>query len=111
MNVIAPVEKFADYIFKPGATHGKDRVFRSLGYSRSDSQTLSEQYSLQAAARYAVQDFTQGKSDEYGQRLNIEIEIAGIGDKVGQISYLISGWMIKDDGSIALNTPFAGFAR
>jgi len=24
---VAPVEKFRDYIFKPGATHGKDQVF------------------------------------------------------------------------------------
>lgn len=33
MQLIAPVEKFYDYIFKPGAAHGKDHVFRSLGYS------------------------------------------------------------------------------
>ena len=72
---------------------------------------LSKLYSLQAAVKYAAHDYKLGRADGYGQRLNIEIERAGIGDKVGQTSYLISGWMIKEDGSIALNTPFAGFAR
>jgi len=34
---VAPVEKFRDYIFKPGATHGKNQVFQSLGYDVSYS--------------------------------------------------------------------------
>lgn len=111
MQLIAPVEKFYDYIFKPGATHGKDHVFRSLGYSRSDSQMLSELYSLQAVARYTAQDFTLGKADEFGQRINIVIELVGQGDFSSQSSHLISGWMTRDDGTLTLNTPFSGFAR
>ena len=73
---IAPVEKFRDYVFKPGAIHGKDHVFRSLGYDRSHSEMLSALYSSQAAAKYAAQEYLLGKADKYRQRIGIEIEPA-----------------------------------
>lgn len=108
---VAPVEKFRDYIFKPDATHGKDQVFRSLGYDVSYSAQLAAIYQQQAAAKYASQDFSRGRLDQYGQRINIGIELEGVGEQAGKKSYLISGWMIQADGSITLNTPFSGFAR
>lgn len=108
---VALVEKFRDYIFKPGATHGKDRVFRSLGCSASHALELAVLVEQQAADKYVNQDFSFGLSDEHGQRISIEIELPGIGEHMGQRSHLISGWMIRSDGSITLNTPFSGFAR
>lgn len=54
INFIAAVEKFSEYIFKPGATHGKDHVFRSLGYDGSHSASLSALYSSQAAVKHAA---------------------------------------------------------
>ena len=115
-NFIAPVEKFRDYIFKPGARHGKDHVFRSLGYDGSHSEMLSVLYSSQAAAKYAAQDFTLGKADEYGPRINIVIELTvhrltTKGHISGRSSYIIPGWTIRDDGLVTLNTPFSGFPR
>jgi filamentous hemagglutinin len=55
--------------------------------------------------------FSLGRKDQYGQRIDIEIELAGIGDAKGKTSYLKSGWMIMKEGSIKLNTPFTGFTR
>jgi len=52
-----------------------------------------------------------GKYDQYGQRIEIEIELKGIGDATGKKSYLKSGWLIQEDGSIKLNTTFTGFTR
>jgi len=108
---VAPVEKFRDYIFKPGATHGKDHVFRSLGYNQAHSAQLATIFEQQAADRYAHGEFSLGRLDHYGQRINIEIQLDGTDDYSDQKSYLISGWMIQNDGSITLNTPFTGFAR
>lgn len=108
---IAPIEKFRDYIFKPGAIHGKDQVFRSLGYNRSHSADLAHLYEQAADERYSRQDFALGMLDQYGQRITIEIELTGIGVDAHRRSYLLSGWMIQSDGSITLNTPFSGFAR
>lgn len=107
----APIEKFSDYIFKLGATHGKDHVFRSLGYNRSHSAELSYLYEQAADERYSRQDFALGMLDQYGQRITIEIHLIGIGSNAHRQSYLLSGWMIQSDGSITLNTPFSGFAR
>ncbi|MGH3859137.1 DUF6883 domain-containing protein, partial [Actinokineospora sp.] len=107
----ADVRKFSDYIFKAGANHGKTPVFTRLGFSRTNSEELVEIYTSQAAEKYARGSYTLGKKDEYGQRINIEIELHGIGNARGNVSYLTSGWMVKSDGSLMLNTPFSGFSR
>lgn len=110
-SATANVRKFTDYIFKPGADHGKNSVFSSLGYSATDSAVLASMWESQGAAKYAQGEFTLGKLDTYGQRINIEIELQGRAQAQGQTSYLRSGWMIQGDGSIKLNTPFSGFTR
>ena len=110
-HVKVPVEKFRNYIFKENADHGKNVVFEKLGYSRSDSEYLANLYKEQGRAKYNAGNYTLGKLDEHGQRINIEIELRGIGDFSDKVSYLKSGWMINADGSISFNTPFTGFTQ
>ncbi|WP_310665869.1 DUF637 domain-containing protein [Burkholderia multivorans] len=107
----ADSRKFSDYIFATGADHGKNAVFESLGYSGADSASLTQMWEQQAAQKYAQGQYTLGKLDQYGQRINIEIALPGKGAAAGQTSYLRSGWMIQGDGSIKLNTSFSGFTR
>lgn len=86
--------KFTDYIFRPGATHGKDAPFRSLGYSREHSSELAEIWQRQAAERLARGEYTLGRADQYGQPINIEIALPGQGTAAGRTSYMKSGWML-----------------
>lgn len=106
-----PVDKFRNYIFKPGATHGKNKVFEGLGYDRNDSEYLAQLYQEQAMEKYMSGEYVLKKKDEFGQRIDIEIELRGKGAYENKVSYLKSGWMINEDGSISLNTPFSGFTR
>jgi hypothetical protein len=110
VDVTIDSRKFSDDIFKEGATHGKDKVFRSLGYGREHSEMLVE-HRKQASERYASGVYELGKKDQYGQRIDIEIVLEGIGPAAGKSSSLRSGWMIRPDGSVSLNTPFSGFMR
>jgi hypothetical protein len=112
-NIASPatVRKFSDYIFKPGATHGKDHVFRSFGYGPEHSQLLANEFTRQATARYAARDFILGRADQYGQRITIPIDLVGQGEASGRTARILSGWMIRPDGSLSLNTPFTGFFR
>jgi filamentous hemagglutinin len=103
--------KFSEYIFKEGSAPGKAIVFEDLGYGVQDSKLLSAIYEQQAAAKYAAGEYTLGTLDGYGQRINIEIKLNGIGDYSNKTSYIKSGWMINADGSISLNTPFSGFTQ
>lgn len=105
------VRKFSEYIFKDGADHGKDVAFKNLGYGKEYSDDIVKLYQEQVNMKYQRGDFTLGKLDDYGQRINIEIKLPGIGDAAGNISYLKSGWMILEDGSIKLNTPFSGLTK
>lgn len=111
VNVNADSRKFSEYIFKDGAAPGKDVVYKNMGYGMKDSQALTNMYKEQAALKYAKGEYTLGKANLFGQRINIEIELPGIGDAAGKTSYLKSGWMIKPDGSLLLNTPFSGFTK
>ena len=110
-NVNADIRKFTEYIFKDGAAPGKDVVYKNMGYGINDSETLINMYKEQATMKYAKGEYTLGKADSFGQRINIEIELPGIGDAAGKTSYLKSGWMVKPDGSLSLNTPFSGFTK
>lgn len=110
-NPFVDERKFSDYIFKPNAAHGKDHVFRSLGYSREDSAELVKIWQKQAIKKMAGGQYTLGKLNQYGQRINVEIALPGKGASAGKISYLNSGWMLLPDGSLKLNTPFSGFTR
>lgn len=107
----ANITKFTDYIFKPGAVHGKTTVFTSLGYGIEHSEILVNIYETQGWLKYQQNLYSLGKLDGFGQRINIEIELYGIGNATGKVSYLNSGWMMQPDGGISLNTPFSGFTR
>jgi filamentous hemagglutinin len=65
----------------------------------------------QGAAKFARGEYTNGRLDQWGQRINIEIEVPGVLEASGKASHMVSGWMIQADGSIRLNTPFSGFTR
>lgn len=110
-NATAATDKFESYIFKDGATHGKDAPFRSLGYGKEHSEQLAKLWEKQGAEKFATGDYTLGKLDQYGQRINIQIDVPGIGNAAGKTSHMNSGWMIQPNGSITLNTPFAGFTK
>lgn len=103
--------KFSDYVFNPMSEKGfpKSAVFEKLGYSSKDSEFLAKMYQEQALGKYKSGQFTLGKSDNYGQRITIDINVPGVGSYAGQSSIFQSGWMVRDNGYlITLSTPFAG---
>jgi hypothetical protein len=103
----ADVAKFSNYAF----VTDKAPVFESYGYTAEDSQQLADLYEQQAAEKYASGDFTEGKLDQYGQRITIQIDLPGQGAAAGRSTILNTGWMIEPGGSIRLITPFAGFGQ
>ncbi|MDO4729547.1 MAG: RHS repeat-associated core domain-containing protein, partial [Bacteroidota bacterium] len=113
LDLAAKVDKrkFTDYIFNKKYDNGKEAVFNSLGYDISNSDELVKIYTEQATRKYLSGDYKIGKLDEYGQRITIGIELHGIGESVGKISYLNSGWLVHSDNSITLTTPLAGFYK
>jgi filamentous hemagglutinin len=103
----ADVAKFSDYAF----VTDKAPVFESYGYTAEDSQELADLYERQAAEKYASGDYTQGKLDQYGQRITIQIDLPGQGAAAGRSTILNTGWIVEPGGSIRLITPFAGFGQ
>jgi uncharacterized protein DUF6883 len=106
-RVIADPRKFTEYVLVPGHSTGKDRIFIDrLGYrprSEEDARNLVETYVAQARERITARTYELGEADEFGQRLTIEIELRG--------TTVLSGWILRPDGTLWLATPFTGFAR
>lgn len=111
VKCIVPIEKFRDYVLKPGADQGKRPVFTSFGYAQEHADLLAAVYEEQASEQYLQGKYLLGKKDSHGQRITIEIILDDNNDRSKPKSYLSSGWMIIDAQTIRLNTPFAGFSR
>jgi hypothetical protein len=104
--VAADPRKFSAYVLVPDHPSGKDRIFLELlGYrprSEEDARTLVATYVAQASERLSRREYTVGRRDHHGQRYTIEIELGNV--------VILSGWILRPDGTLWLATPFTGFA-
>lgn len=100
--------KFDPYLFDPENfyQHGKNRAFERWGYSVMDSRWLQNEIERQAYEKYLVGDYKLGLLDQWGQRINIRVEIPR-NDGIENVSF-ITGWTVQPRGQIKLNTPYGG---
>ena len=104
----ALLSKFDPYLFDPQGIykHGKEKMFKSWGYSISDSEWLRKELERQGLEKYIAGQYTLGRLDKRGQRISITIELPRK-DKEGAVSF-ITGWMVFPNGHIQLATPYGG---
>ena len=100
------LRKFENYVFSDKyKDNWKNQLFKTLGFGKLDSEFLKQEFELQAKREYALGNYTLGKLDSYGQRINITIIIT---NKSGRQVEFVSGWMIHSLGLITCNTPIGG---
>ncbi len=100
--------KFDPYLFNTTGqqTHNKEKLFKKWGYTVEDARWLQAEIERQARERYISGQYELGKLNIFGQRINISVTIPkkhGFGD----VSF-VTGWMVKPNGQIKLNTPYGG---
>ena len=100
--------KYDPYLFDPENyyKHGKNKAFESWGYTIADAQWLKDEIERQAREKYASGEYTLGKLDIRGQRINIRVTIPRKNEP-GDVSF-ITGWMVLPNGKLKLNTPYGG---
>ena len=99
------IRKFTEYLFSEKYTdNGKIQMFRMLGFDIADSENMKSEFEKQAAKKYCNGKYKLGLLNEYGQRLNIEIDLT----KNGRNIRLITGWMVRPKGLITCTTPLGG---
>ena len=84
----------------------KRQAVEIWGYSVEDAHWLQEEIERQGRAHYLSGNYTLGKLNLFGQRLNIRVEIPRK-DGRGVVSF-ITGWTARPHGEIKLNTPHGG---
>ena len=110
MNATAKSDysKFDPYLFNTMGIyrHGKEKMFEQWGYTVDDARWLQVEMERQAREKYILGEYELGKLNLFGQRINIVIEIPRR-DQEGIVSFT-SGWMVKPNGDLKLNTPYGG---
>ena len=107
-SAVCSYSKFDPYLFDVQGEyrHGKGALFESWGYTVEDSQYLKEEFEKQALQKYISGDYQLGVLNKHGQRISIRIEIKN--KKNGGWVSFITGWLVKPNGQITLNTPYGG---
>lgn len=105
--ITASPRKFSAYVLDPQHASGKAAiVVDRFGYrpnSQEDATALASSYVAQASECLRTGNFRLGMRDEFGHRYTIPILIRQV--------TVLSGWLLRPDGTLALVTPFAGFAK
>lgn len=104
--IAGDIRKFSEYVLVPDHPLGKDRVFLALlGFrprSLADGAALLEMYLDRAGEAVERGAYRLGEDLGYGVRCSIIVEVRGVA--------LVSGWVLRSDGTLWLATPFSGFA-
>ena len=79
---------------------------KAWGYTVDDARWLQAEIEKQALEKYIAGDYTLGKLNKYGQRINIKVTIQRKGG-TSEVSFT-TGWMVKPNGKLKLNTPYGG---
>lgn len=94
------IGKFSNYIFGHNSK-GKKEMFESWGYSADDSETLINEYCVQAKKNYWEGNYVLKNLDQFGQRLAIPISLS-------KNRSFYSGWILGPEGELRNTTPFGG---
>lgn len=100
--------KFDPYLFNTNGLffHGKEKLFAEWGYTVDDARWLQAEMERQAREKYLAGEYSLGKLNLFGQRINITIEIPRK-NGLGAVTF-VSGWMVEPGGKLKLNTPYGG---
>ncbi len=101
------IDKFTKFIFSDNVRAKEKRfLFENVfGYTIDDSGYLQSEYVRQAKEKYISGDYTLGLLNEYGQRINITIDLDS--RTQGKVK-IVSEWMVKPGGLITCNSPLGG---
>lgn len=107
-SVYSDYGKFDPYLFNTTGlqTHNKEKLFKEWGYTVNDARWLQAEIERQARESYISGQYELGKLNMFGQRINIRVTIPKK-DGFGDVSF-VTGWMVKPNGQIKLNTPYGG---
>lgn len=100
--------KFDPYLFNTQGRHphGKDKLFKTWGYTVEDAHWLQSEIERQAQEKYILGHYLLGRLNKDGQRISIRVELPRKNSEV-MVSFL-TGWRVYPDGKIKLTTPYGG---
>lgn len=101
---ICYIEKFTKYVFVSSNNNDKKQLFEIWGYDILDSEYLQKEFERQAKLAFMVGNYKLGRLNDYGQRINIKIELKRK-NKDEYVTFY-SGWMTYPNGKIILSTPY-----
>ena len=98
--------KFDVYLFNTEGkyNYNKAKLFWDWGYDVEDIPWMKAEWERQAYEKYLAGNYRLNLLDEWGQRINIQIEIPR--KDTGEIVRFMSGWLVMPNGKLQLATPY-----
>lgn len=98
--------KFDVYLFNTEGkyNYNKAKLFWDWGYDVDDIPWMKAEWERQAYEKYLAGKYKLNLLDEWGQRINIQIEIPR--KDTGEIVSFMSGWLVMPNGKLQLATPY-----
>ena len=105
-TVDSKYSKYDVYLFNTLGTYNNHKadLFRLWGYNVDDVPWMKKEWERQAFEKYIAGDYKLNLLDDWGQRINIRIEIPR--KDTGEIVSFMSGWMVYPNGKLQLATPY-----
>ena len=105
-TVDSKYSKYDVYLFNTLGTYNNHKadLFRLWGYNVDDVPWMKKEWERQAFEKYIAGDYKLNLLDEWGQRINIRIEIPR--KDTGEIVSFMSGWLVMPNGKLQLATPY-----
>ena len=105
-TVDSKYSKYDVYLFNTLGTYNNHKadLFRMWGYDIEDIPWMKAEWERQAYEKYIAGNYKLNLLDEWGQRINIQIEI--LRKDTGEIVSFMSGWMVYPNGKLQLATPY-----
>ena len=105
-SVNSTYSKFDVYLFNTEGkyNYNKAKLFWDWGYDVDDIPWMKAEWERQSYEKYLAGKYKLNLLDEWGQRINIQIEIPR--KDTGEIVSFMSGWLVMPNGKLQLATPY-----
>ena len=105
ISLIIP-EKKLDYLFNK-----KGDWAESMGYHKNDYDSFVKELLQKTKEAYFYGNYYIINHTNYGCKINLNIDIPGVNEKLGQIYKIKTNYMIFPNGKLKMNTPLGGWQK
>ena len=86
-------------------------IIEYMGYKESEKEKFYTTFENCVKQAFSEGKYYKRVHDRYGFRINIQVEMPGVNEKIDKIFRFNAGFTIFPNGKLKINTPFGGWTK